>query len=283
MIAILGTGLLGAGFTRAARQRGEDVRVWNRTRARALPLAEAGAEVCADAADAVRGADRVHVVVSDDAAVDAVLAAAGPGLPPGSLIIDHSTTSTAGARARTGAWAAAGHVYVHAPVFMGPQNALDGTGLMLVSGDRATVERARPLLAPMTGKLLDLGARVDAAAAFKLCGNLFLMAMTAGLAEMLALAAAMGIAAPDIAALFEHFKPGTTVNPRLARMTEAQFTPPSWELAMARKDARLIEAEADAGGIGLALTPAIAAWMDVAVTAGDGHLDWTVIARHPPR
>ena len=283
MIAILGTGLLGAGFTRAARRRGEDVRVWNRTHDRALPLAEVGAEVCADAADAVRGADRIHVVVSDDAAVDAVLAAATPGLRPGSLIVDHSTTSTAGALARTATWAAAGHVYVHAPVFMGPQNALDGTGLMLLSGDRATVERVRPMLAPMTGKLLDLGERVDAAAAFKLCGNLFLMAMTAGLAEMLALAGAMGIAPPDIAALFEHFKPGTTVNPRLARMTEAQFTPPSWELAMARKDARLIEAEAAAGGIALALAPAIATWMDVALAAGDAHLDWTVIARHPPR
>ncbi len=282
MIAILGTGLLGAGFTRAARRRGEEVRVWNRTLDRARPLAEVGATVCADAADAVRDVDRVHVVVSDDAAVDAVLAAARPGLPVGALIVDHSTTSTAGALARTAAWAAAGHVYLHAPVFMGPQNALDGTGLMLMSGDRAVVERARPLLAPMTGKLLDLGERVDAAAAYKLCGNLFLMAMTSGLAEMLALAGAMKIEPPAIAALFEHFKPGTTVNPRLARMTEGQFSPPSWELAMARKDARLITAEADAAGVALALVPAIAAWMDVAMAAGDGHLDWTVISRHPP-
>lgn len=73
MIAILGTGLLGSGFARAARRRGEEVRVWNRTAARAAPLAEVGAEVCAEAADAVRGVERVHVVVSDDAAVDAVL------------------------------------------------------------------------------------------------------------------------------------------------------------------------------------------------------------------
>ncbi len=283
MIAILGTGLLGSGFTRAARRRGEEVRVWNRTLARAQPLAEVGAVVCADAADAVRDVERVHVVVSDDDAVEGVLAAAAPGLRPGCLILDHTTTSTTGARARTAAWAAAGHVYVHAPVFMGPQNAHDATGLMLVSGDRATALRVRPLLAPMTGKLLDLGPRVDAAAAFKLCGNLFLMAMTAGLAEMLALAGAMDVAAPDVAALFEHFKPGTTVNPRLARMTDAAFTPPSWELAMARKDVRLIAAEAEAGGVALALAPAIAAWMDVALAAGDGHLDWTVIARHRPR
>ena len=230
----------------------------------------------------MRGAARVHVVVSDDAAVDAVLAAARPGLAPGSFILDHTTTSTAGALARTAAWAAEGHTYLHAPVFMGPQNALDATGLMMMSGDRAVVERARPLLAPMTGKLLDVGPRVDAAAAFKLCGNLFLMAMTSGLAEMLALGGAMGLAPTELAGLFEHFKPGTTVNARLGRMTGAQFEPPSWELAMARKDARLIAAEADAGGAALALTPAIAAWMDVAVAAGDEHLDWTVISRHRP-
>lgn len=283
MIAILGTGLLGSGFTRAARRRGVDVRVWNRTHVRALPLAEAGATVHADAAEAVRGAERVHVVVSDDAAVDAVLAAARPGLAPGALVLDHTTTSTAGARARTAAWAADGFTYVHAPVFMGPHNALESTGLMLVSGARDTVARVRPLLEPMTGKLLDLGERVDAAAAFKLCGNLFLMAMTAGLAEMLALAGAMGVGPTEIGALFEHFKPGTTVNARLGRMTGATFDPPSWELAMARKDAGLITAEAAQGDVPLALVPAIAAWMDVAMTAGDAHLDWTVISRHRPR
>ncbi|HVV87476.1 MAG TPA: NAD(P)-binding domain-containing protein, partial [Kofleriaceae bacterium] len=277
MIAILGTGLLGAGFTRAARRRGEEVRVWNRTHERARPLADVGAQVCETAAEAVRGATRVHVVVADDAAVDAVLAAARPGLAPGTLIVDHTTTSTAGARARTAAWPREGQVYLHAPVFMGPQNANDATGVMMVSGDRTTVERAKPLLAPMTGKLVDLGERVDAAAAFKLCGNMFLMAMTSGLAEMLALAGAMGVGAKEIAGLFDHFNPGTTVGMRLGRMTEAQFEPPSWELAMARKDARLIAAEAEGAGVSLALVPAIAAWMDVALKAGDAHLDWTVI------
>jgi 3-hydroxyisobutyrate dehydrogenase len=280
MIAILGTGLLGTGFTHAARRRGEEVRVWNRTLARARPLAELGAVVCDDPAAAVGGAERVHLVVSDDAAVDAVLAAARPGLAPGALVVDHSTTSTAGARARTAA--ADGYVYLHAPVFMGPQNAHDATGLMLVSGDRALVERVAPLLAPMTGKVLDLGERVDAAAAFKLCGNHFLMAMTSGLAEMLALGGAMGLAPAELAGLFEHFKPGHTVGARLGRMTGAQFEPPSWELAMARKDARLIADEAAAGGVPLALLPTIAAWMDVAMAAGEAHLDWTVISRHRP-
>ena len=54
---------------------------------------------------------------------------------------------------------------------------------------------------------------------------------------------------------------------------------PSWELAMARKDARLIQAEAANGGVSLILLDAIAARMDEAIGRGLGRADWTVIAR----
>ena len=277
MIAILGTGLLGSGFTRALRKRGEPVHVWNRTPARATALESHGAVAFVDAADAVRGATRIHVIVRDDAAVDAVLAAAK--LAPGAVVYDHTTTSTAGAVARTAAWAARGVTYLHAPVFMGPGNAADSTGVMLISGDRAACGAAQPVLAAMTGKLVDLGPRVDAAAAFKLMGNLFLMAITTGFADLLALAKAMDVPANEAATLFDHFNPGTTLRARLDRMASGVYEPPSWELAMARKDAGLIEAEAAHAGIPLAVLPAIAARMDALIADGAGALDWTVIAR----
>jgi 3-hydroxyisobutyrate dehydrogenase len=277
MIAVLGTGLLGTGFTRAFLKRGETVHVWNRTPARAPPLAAEGAKVFEHAADAVRDTRRIHLLLSDDAAVEAVLDAAQP--VAATWVFDHSTTSTRGVLDRTARFRAAGITYQHAPVFMGPQNAAESTGLMLISGDRATVERAKPLLAPMTGKLVELGERVDAAAAFKLMGNLFLMALTAGCADMLALAKAMHVPAAEAATLFDHFNPGTTIGSRIKRMTEAQFAQPSWELAMARKDARLMQEEADAAQVALALLPAIAARMDTVIAEGHGALDWTVIAK----
>ena len=87
MIAILGTGLLGSGFARALRKKGETVHVWNRTAARAKALEADGCIAFADAADAVRGASRVHIVVSDDHAVDSVVAAAKATAP----IYDHTT------------------------------------------------------------------------------------------------------------------------------------------------------------------------------------------------
>jgi len=276
-VAILGTGLLGSGFARALRKKGESVCVWNRTIERARPLAAEGVEIADTAEVAVRGASRVHVVVSDDAAVDSVLAAAAPSLP--TLVIDHSTTSTRGAARRTTEWSARGITYLHAPVFMGPQNAIDSTGLMLVSGNPDIIASVRDLLTPMTGKLIELGARVDAAAGYKLIGNLLLMAITAGFTDMLSLAKSMEMGPSDIATLLSHFNPGVSLPGRFKRMADADYANPSWELAMARKDARLMQEEADAANILLTMLPAFAAVMDKAIARGDGNADWTVVAR----
>jgi 3-hydroxyisobutyrate dehydrogenase len=276
MIAILGTGLLGTGFTQALRAKGEDVRVWNRSHARAKAVEKDGARAFEDPAEAIAGASRVHIVVSDDAAVDAVLAAARPRADV--WVIDHTTTSTEGARRRT---ARADLTYVHAPVFMGPQNARDATGLMLVSGARSRVEHVTPLLAAMTGKVIDLGERVDAAAAFKLMGNTFLMGFTTAIGDMIGLGTALGIAPAEAIKLFEHFNPGNTTLARATRMASGSYGAPSWTLEMARKDARLVEAELAQAktNVALALVPVIAARMDEMIKRGHGHDDWTVLAQ----
>ena len=273
MLAFFGTGMLGTGFVRALRKRGEAVNVWNRSLAKARALEDAGARVFEDPADAARDVERIHLSLSDDAAVDAVLERARPA--PGVMIVDHTTTSTAGVVARVARW----DTFIHAPVFMGPQNAHDATGVMLVSGDPARIAALQPALAAMTGKLVDLGARPDAAAAFKLLGNLFLMFVTTGLADLLMLAKATGIAPDDTAKLFEAFNPGTTIGARLRRMLDAKFEQPSWELAMARKDARIMLDEAAAANLGFAVLPAIAARMDEVIREGFGAHDWTVLAK----
>lgn len=280
MIAFLGMGMLGTGFVRAMRRRGEDVQVWNRSPAKAKALETDGAKAFAAAADAVRGASRVHLTLSDDASVDDVLAQIDGVLPEGALVIDHTTCSTEGTLGRIARAHDEGRVFAHAPVFMGPQNALDGTGLMLTSGDRALVEKLRPILEPMTGKVVDLGDRPDAAAAFKLLGNLFLMFINGGCAEMLTLAKAMNVAPTEAAALFQHFNPGATVPARMARMLDtASWDKPSWALSMARKDARLMTEEAARANVPLSFLPAIAARMDALIARGHGEHDWTILAK----
>jgi 3-hydroxyisobutyrate dehydrogenase len=278
MITVLGAGLLGSSFARALKRHGHAVRVWNRTAAKAAALVADGITVAADPADAVRNAERVHVAVSDDTAVEAVLAAAALGLAPGQLVIDHSTTSPAGVLART---ARRDITYVHAPVFMTPQHALESTGLMLISGDRERVARVSPLLAQMTSKLVDLGPRVDQAAAFKLLGNVILMAFAAGFTDFLALAKALSVSPAEAGTLFDYFpNPGVSFAARYKRFTAPAYDQPSCELAMARKDARLMEEEASRANTPLIMLPALARLMDERLAQGHARADWSVVANH---
>ena len=272
-------GLLGSNFVKALLKKGEQVNVWNRTASRAKALEEFGANAFENVADAVKGVERIHIVVKDDAAVNEVLAAASAGFAPGATIIDHTTTSAAGAIERTEKWAALGYTYLHAPVFMGPPNALDGTGTMLVSGNQEVIAKWEPELAKMTGKVVNFGTRVDKAAGMKLAGNLFLIAMTAGVADTLAMTKALDIPATDVLGLFEAWNPGAMVPARIKKMTSNTFDQPSWELNMARKDAGLMMAEAKKGNAKLIAIPAIAAEMDSRIAEGLGNMDWTVIGK----
>jgi len=63
------------------------------------------------------------------------------------IIIDHTTTSASGAKERSARWKSKGITFIHAPVFMGPQNALEGTGTMLISGDQEVIKMIEPELA----------------------------------------------------------------------------------------------------------------------------------------
>lgn len=279
MIAFLGTGLLGSGFVRAALRRGEKVNVWNRTTDRAAPLGREGAAVFPSISDAVKDAERVHLVLSDDAAVEAVIKEILPVLAKDAAIIDHTSTSVKGAAARTQNLAALGVLYQHCPVFMSPQNALESSGMMLISGEEARYSRLKSALAPMTGKLVYFGPDAGRAAALKLAGNLMLMAITTGLADAAAFLKALDVPRAELNTLFESFNPGASVQPRAKRMLAGSYDSPSWELNMARKDARLILSEAADASPALAMVPHYAAFMDKFIAQGVGQSDWTVIGK----
>jgi 3-hydroxyisobutyrate dehydrogenase len=279
MKAFLGMGLLGANFTRAMLQKGDQVQVWNRTESKAKALEQYGAKAFATPAEAVKGASIVHICVKDDEAVDSVLAAAEPGLAPGTIIIDHTTTSVQGAADRTHNWKAKGFPYQHAPVFMGPPNALDSTGNMLVSGDQSLIQQLDSELSKMTGKILNFGDEPGRAAGIKLLGNAFLVCFTAGIADTLALAKSLQIPTSDLTRLFSDWNPGVGTPARLARMLKGDFDNPSWELNMARKDTRLFIEASHVAGIDLTVIPAVAKEMDKWIAQGYGNKDWMIIAK----
>ncbi len=279
MIAFFGTGLLGSNFIRALRRRGETVTAWNRTPGKARALEADGVKVAEDPAEAVRGAARLHLTLKDDAAVDDVLERARPGLSRDTVLVDHTTTSPSGTAARAKLWSERGFRFQHAPVFMGPQNALEGTGIMLASGDRAVFDALAPELSKMTGKLVYVGVAPERAAAFKLFGNMFLMFFTTGLSEVFTFARAIGVEPAEAATLFDSFNPGTALAARAKRMLDGHFETPSWELGMARKDARLMMDEIARHGGSLPILPAIAREMDRWIERGHAHDDWTVLAK----
>lgn len=279
MIAFLGAGLLGSAFVRAALGRGEKVHVWNRTLEKAAALGKDGAAVFPLVADAVRDAERVHLVLSDDAAVEAVLRQVLPVIGKHTVIVDHTTTSVKGAAERTANLGAIAVTYQHAPVFMSPQNALESTGVMLTSGAKEIHDRLEKALKPMTGKLVRFGDTPGRAAAMKLAGNLMLMAITTGLTDMAAFLKAVDVPRSEIHTLFEHFNPGASVVPRAKRMLSGEYEKPSWELQTARKDARLILSEAVEAQPALAMVPHYAEVMDQWISRGFAEHDWTVIGK----
>lgn len=275
-IAVLGTGLLGAGFARSLLDKGHQVRVWNRTAAKAAPLADDGATVCDSPAAAVDGADRVHLVLSEDPAVDAVIDALRPALGSGVPIVDHSTNLPPKVAERAARLGQEGLRYLHAPVFMGPQNARDATGLMLISGPSAWIDELTPALSEMTGQVAPLGERPDQAAIVKLTGNGMLLVLTAGMGDLFRMLRAQGLSEQVAIELFEQFRPTPAgMGKRVLRAGEA---PASFELTMGRKDCRLV-IESAGGPDELIVMPAIAAAMDQAIEAGQGHEDFAIFAR----
>ena len=275
-IAYLGTGLLGSGFVEAALSRGDSVTVWNRTRDKASALAQHGATVADTPADAVRGAERVHLVLKDDAVVEEIIAALRPGLAPGAIICDHTTTQPALTAKRATRLAAEGVNYLHCPVFIGPAAARQAQGIIMVSGPEALYARVRPALEQQAQKVVYGGERADLAAAYKLMGNAFIIGLGALVSDVFTLAAGTDVSAPDSLKLLEFFNPGTMLQNRGRKMSEGDFAA-SFELVMARKDIRLMMETT--GARPLATIPGIATRMDEVIAQGHGHEDFGVIAR----
>ncbi|MFY7793127.1 MAG: NAD(P)-dependent oxidoreductase [Chitinophagaceae bacterium] len=277
VVSFLGTGLLGGGFVHRMLQKGVRVNIWNRTRSKADKLRLEGAIVFDDPASAIRGTELIHLALRDDASVDDVLSLAD--LQAGQTVIDHTTTSREGALRRTAYWAGRGVTYQHAPVFMGPANAREGSGLMLISGDRTIVDRWSAYLSGLTGRLVDLGDETGKAAAIKLAGNTFLVCFTFGLRETMGVAKSLDLGHEDLVQLFKLWNPASMVESRLDRMSKADGGQPSWELSMARKDTGLFMEAAQHAGVELTLLPAIAEVMDLWIGMGFGQHDWTIVGK----
>lgn len=270
--------MLGSGFVQALRRRGVRVNVWNRTFERAKALEVYGATAFESAAQAARGAARVHVCLRSDESVDSTLENALEGIAEGTPVIDHTTVLPQNVDPRVRRMGERGIPFLHAPVFMGPPNAAASTGLMLASGEKALFERVRAALEPMTGTLWYLGERSDVAAVFKLMGNAMILAVIGGMHDMFAIAQANGVDRQTAYTLFERYDPSGQIAGRGKRMAAGDYEP-TWTLDMARKDADLMRQTAR--GYDVPLIAAVERLLREASERGLGALDLAAIAQVP--
>jgi 3-hydroxyisobutyrate dehydrogenase len=271
-VAVLGTGTMGAPMARRLAEAGAPVRVWNRSREKAEPLAGAGATVASSPAEAVRGADVVLTMLFDADSVAETMDAARDGLAAGSVWLQQSTVGVAGADRLAALAEELGLVYVDAPVLGTRQPAEDGSLVVLASGPEAIRSVVTPLFEVIGSRTMWVGP-AGAASRLKLAANSWVLTVVDGIAEALTLTRALGL---DPQLFLEAVKGGAMDAPYVqlkgAGMLAGEF-PAAFGLAGAAKDADLIVAAARDAGVDLAVVEAARAHIVRALDAGHGDRD----------
>jgi 3-hydroxyisobutyrate dehydrogenase len=268
-VAVLGTGLMGAGMARAMHRAGLSVTAWNRTRAKAEPLAEDGIGVADTVPDAVHEADAVITMLFDTDAVLSVLPDLVRALGPNAVWLQSSTVGPEGI-ARIADKAADGRL-LDAPVLGTREPAEQGRLVPLVSGDPRLIERVRPVLDAIGTKTVVAGQRVGQGSALKLACNAWLLSLVAAAAQSVALTQSFDLDP----GLFLEAIDGGPANAPMAQLKGRAIIAgdfrPSFELAGGDKDLQLIRDAADR--IDPRLLDAVRSLFDAGVEAGHGDED----------
>jgi 3-hydroxyisobutyrate dehydrogenase-like beta-hydroxyacid dehydrogenase len=273
---------MGERIARRLLDAGHELVVWNRTAARAEPLAEIGATVAATPADATRRAEAAITMVTDPAALGEVTE--GPegvaaGAAERTTVIQMSTVGPP-AITRLESVLPPGADLLDAPVLGSRTEAEAGTLQIYASGPPELVERWTPFLSEL-GSVHHVGP-LGAGQAAKLVANTTLVGVIGVLGEALAVADGLGLSGE---AAFDVL--GTTALASQAERRRAGFEsgdfPPRFTLSLARKDADLILEAAAASNIELPVVEAARAWLAEAEHAGHGEEDYSaVLARIAP-
>jgi 3-hydroxyisobutyrate dehydrogenase len=250
-LAFLGTGVMGAPMAQHCNDAGFAVHAWNRTAAKAQPLAAAGIEIYADPAQAVVGCPLMLTMLADADAVIEVAATALAVAEPPEVWIQMSTIGPEGAE-RCAALAEERDVaFVDAPVLGTRAPAQDGTLVVLASGPEVARPAAEPVFDAVGSKTIWLG-EAGAGSRAKVMLNSWVLGIVGALAETLSLAKAMEI---DPQVFFDAIDGGALDLPyaqtRGRMMAQESFDDVSFALSLARKDAGLVVGAASAAGIEL--------------------------------
>lgn len=196
-VAFLGLGHMGGPMAANLLAAGHTVRAFDPVTALKEAAAEKGAQVFHSASEVVAEADVVITSLPNGDIVKAVYAEALPAAREGTLFIDTSTISVDDAREIHAQATERGLVQLDAPVSGGVKGATAGTLAFMVGGEAEAVERARPVLEPLAGKIIHCGTSGTGQAA-KLCNNMVLAVQQIAAGEAFVLAEKLGLSAQSL-------------------------------------------------------------------------------------
>jgi len=274
VVAVLGTGTMGAPMATNVAAAGMTVRAWNRTREHAQGLE--GVEALDTPAEAVDGADLVVTMLADGEAVEEVARQAIDSFPADAVWLQMSTVGIAATERLARLADEHGTAFVDAPVLGTRQPAEQGQLVVLASGPNDARERAKPVFEAVGSRTVELGAAGEGTR-LKLVANAWIAALVSGLAETIAFAEAIGV---DPRAFLDAIE-GGAMGPPYAQlkgkmMIEGEY-PQAFALSLLRKDVGLVLEAAERHGFDAPLAKLVADLADRAIAAGHGDDDMAAI------
>lgn len=275
-ISVIGLGKIGAAIVPHLLPLGEDVKIWNRSRAAVDKLSGLGACPASDVSDAL-AADIILSALFDDDAVRAVFTPARLGhiSELGSLHICLSTVSPNLTEELANLHSSSGVGYLAAPIFGRPEAVEARTANICVAGSDEAIERARPYLESF-GRVWRVGVEPQQASVAKLCGNFMIGAAIEAMAESAGLiSAANGDAKAFMSFMTETLFSSPIYRNYAASVVGTDPRSPSG-LALPMKDMSLLSAVSQKLSVHTAQLDALRESLARADAAGFGNEDWAV-------
>jgi 3-hydroxyisobutyrate dehydrogenase len=284
VVAVLGTGTMGAAMAANISKAGLGLRVWNREPELAAPLGELGAVISSTPAQACSGADVILTPLANEAVVAEVIDQSRDGLDDGAVWLQLCTVSPDGSRRLADQAAALGVGYVEAPLLGTKEPAVAGTLTILAATSQAQArERVQPVLDAVGSRTVWLDS-VGQPSSLKLAYNAWVLTTVEGLAESLTLADALGVDPKLVAEVIRGSALDSGyIQTKAPKMISDDLDAPSFPLAAAAKDAVLITDAARAAGLRLGIAETVRARLQLAVESGFGRADVAATYRVPRR
>ena len=266
-MGLIGLGHMGTAIAERLLEAGIPLLVYNRTRAKAEPLAARGARVAESSADLAGNVDVVLTSLANDEALEAVAGEVLAAARPGTVLADMSTVSPAVSARIAGEADDASVPYLRAPVSGNPSVVRAGNLSFIVSGRRDTLERLEPVIRAI-GPTIHYVGDAEQARIVKLAINLMIGGLAELMSEALVLGEAAGVSREDLLKVMGDSAAGAPfvkykTEPLLRNDFSATFT-----TALMEKDIDLILDAADDNAAELPLARELKTLLRAACDAG---------------